>query len=98
MGAFNPSVTKVRMRATECRRIGVQKMAGTNSSLLARYYLQNVYTTSIEIEVTLPNPARLISCAGNNNNSSKDLECCCLIVYHLSVPIITKIELQKHEC
>ena len=67
-GCFNPSVTKIRMKAPECRWLGVTEMAGSHSSVTARLYSQKVYITLIKVEVTLPNSARLISCAGNNNN------------------------------
>ena len=33
--------------------------------------LTEVDMTLIEVEVTLPDPARLISCAGNNNKTRK---------------------------
>ena len=38
MGAFSPSVTKIRMRGLECRKLGVEEKAGSDSSLAARYY------------------------------------------------------------
>ena len=48
----------------------VEEMAGKQFSN-CQIILTELDMTLIEVEVTLPDPVRLIRCAGNNNNSQQ---------------------------
>ena len=50
----------------------VEEMAGKQFSN-CQIILTELEMTLIEVEVTLSDPARLISCAGNNNNEFENL-------------------------